>query len=102
MLKNRNNSSDLMVVYTTHVFEEAHIISGKLQSHDIPAMVDREAAAQALGLTLGRLGELRVLVREQDYHRAIELLAESDESDEFLLDEPDDVIYYYEEPDDDE
>jgi len=64
----------LMVVYTTNSYEEAHIIVGKLHSEDIPAVVQREAAAGALGINVGTFGAVNVLVRQADYAIAQQIL----------------------------
>lgn len=88
----------LVVVYTTHSYEEAHIIAGRLQSEGIPAMIDREAAGGAIGITVGPLGEVRVLVREE--HDAI-ARAILDGDDHPQLDETTDTVIYHLDVDDD-
>lgn len=65
---------DWIAVYITHNLQEAHIIGGKLRSGDIPAMIHQEAGATAIGITLGNLGEIKVLVSPADYERAAALL----------------------------
>ena len=65
---------DWIVIYITHNLPEAHIIVGKLQSFGIPAMIHQEAGASAIGITLGNLGEIKILVSLSDYDRASELL----------------------------
>lgn len=76
-LKKRESSEkgpDWIAVYVTHNLPEAHIILGKLRAHDIPAMIHQEAGAAAIGITLGNLGEIKVLVSPKDYERAANLL----------------------------
>ncbi len=63
-----------IAVCLTHNIHEAHIIVGKLRSYDIPAMLHHEAGAMAIGITLGALGEIKVLVSPADYERAAALL----------------------------
>lgn len=63
-----------VAVYITHNLPEAHIVVGNLRAHDIPAMLHQEAGATALGITLGNLGEIKVLVSPQDYDEAAALL----------------------------
>lgn len=69
---------DWLAVYITHNLPEAHIILGKLRAHDIPAMIHQEAGATAIGLTLGNLGEIKVLVSPSDYEQASALLFPED------------------------
>ena len=58
----------------THNLQEAHILLGKLRAHDIPALIHQEAGATALGITLGNLGEIKLLVDPADYDQAVSLL----------------------------
>lgn len=69
---------DWLAVYITHNLPEAHIILGKLRAHDIPAMIHQEAGATAIGITLGNLGEIKILVSPADYERAAALLIPED------------------------
>ena len=68
-------------IYITHNLQEAHIVVGMLQANDVPAMIHQEAGATALGITLGNLGEIKVLVSSEEYERAAALLY-PDEKDE--------------------
>src|SRR5437867_9561689 len=74
-----------MVVAKTFGVTEASIIAGRLHSLGIPAVVQREAAGPALGLSFGPLGEARVLVPQDYYELAIATL-EPDESIPWLTD----------------
>ncbi|MDE2747773.1 MAG: DUF2007 domain-containing protein [Chloroflexota bacterium] len=65
---------DWIAVYITHNLPEAHIIAGKLRAYEIPAMIHKEAGAAAIGITLGNLGEIKVLVSPADYERAADVL----------------------------
>ena len=69
---------DWIAIYITHNLPEAHIIVGKLRTNDIPAMIHQEAGATAIGITLGNLGEIKILVSPADYDRAVELLLPKD------------------------
>ena len=99
-------SSEWMVVYLTNNHSEAYIVAGRLQSEDIPAWVHQPPAGSAMGITVGLLGEIRVLVDASDYDRAMAILdAEPDE----LTDDVDRIVYGLDEdesgeddPDDDE
>lgn len=53
---------------------EAEVIRSKLDAAGIPCILQREAAGVAFGITIGALGEVRVLVPEPLAEQAIELL----------------------------
>ncbi len=67
--------NNLVVVYTAAGQIEASLIKGLLEAAGIPAMTSQEGAGVAYGLTVGPLGEARILVREKDAAEARELLA---------------------------
>ena len=71
-------SPQWIAIYITHDLQEAHIIKGKLGAYDIPAMIHKEAGAAAIGLTLGNLGEIKILVAPADYEKAEALLYPGD------------------------
>lgn len=75
------DSLQWIAVYITHNLQEAHIIKGKLAASDIPAMIHKEAGAAAIGLTLGNLGEIKILVSPSDFDQA-EALLFSDSADQ--------------------
>lgn len=83
--------SEWMVVHVTYDFHEAHIVAGRLQSEGIAAMVHQQAGASAMGIHIGRLGEIRVLVHPQDYDLAISIL-DPEEADA-LPDDVDRIIF---------
>jgi hypothetical protein len=69
---------------------EAMVIKGRLESHDIPTVIQQEALGSVLGLTVGPLGSANLLVPEPLADRALEILEETfDEDDEFWPDEED-------------
>ncbi len=63
-----------VVVLSTDNLMEAHVVAGRLKSEDIEAWVHQEPGASAFGITVGILGEVRVLVNERDYEFARRLL----------------------------
>lgn len=83
--------TEWMVAYVTYNFHEAHIIAGRLQSEDVAAMVYQQAGANAMGIHIGSLGEIRVLVHPQDYDLALNILY-PEESDA-LPDDVDQIIF---------
>ncbi len=56
---------------------EAEVLRSKLESVSIPCILQREAAGAALGITIGPLGEVRVLVPEALVDQAGAVLDES-------------------------
>ena len=64
------NDPEWIVAYITHSLQEAHIIAGKLRSSDVHCRIHQEAGATALGITVGNLGEIKVLVSPADFERA--------------------------------
>ena len=87
-----------MVAYITHNLPEAHIIAGRLQSEGIGAWVHQEPFGSALGITVGSLGEVRVLVDEADYEHALAIL----ESEPPALPDDVDQMIFEDDPDDDD
>ena len=72
----------LVKVYTTAGDLEAEFIKGFLHGQDIEAVISQESVAKTLGLTVGRLGEVKILVPEEQAEEAIALL-EAMEAGEF-------------------
>lgn len=62
------------VVIAVVGWAEAEVIRSKLDAAGIPCILQREAAGVAFGITIGALGEVRVLVPEPLVKQAIELL----------------------------
>jgi hypothetical protein len=62
------------VVAVTQGLAQAAIIRGRLESEGIPAQVQQEPAGVALGLTVGLLGQAKVLVPEPLVEQALEIL----------------------------
>lgn len=71
---------------------EAVIIKGRLESEEIPAIVQQEAVGSVLGLTVGPLGSAKVAVPEPFAERALLLLAETFESDGNELEDDEDEV----------
>ena len=96
----RPASPQWMVVYVTYSVPEAHIIAGKLQHEDIPAMVHTQAGAGAIGITIGQLGEVAVLVSPRDYERALQVLEAP--NTKHIPDTTDSISYHWIDDEDDE
>ncbi len=61
---------------------EAVVIKGRLESEEIPVVVQQEAIGSFIGLTVGPLGSAKVLVPEPLAERALAILAETYDLDE--------------------
>ena len=61
---------------------EATVIKGRLESEEIPAVIQQEAIGSFMGLTVGPLGSAKILVPEPLAERAEAILAETFEVDE--------------------
>lgn len=85
------NPPEWMVVYITYNFLEAQIVAGRLESEGIQALVYQEPGANAIGIRIGRMGEVKVLVRADDYDTA-EAILFPDEPD-ILPDDTDRIIF---------
>jgi hypothetical protein len=68
---------------------EATIIKGRLDSEEIPAIIQQEALGAVLGLTVGPLGSAKILVPEPLAERTLAILAETFEVDPLDLEDPD-------------
>ena len=64
------------VVTTAHGLSEAAIIRGRLETEGIPARVHQEPAGTAIGLTVGLLGEVKVLVPAPLVESALQILSQ--------------------------
>lgn len=64
-----------MVVFITYNEPEAHIVSGRLANENIHSWHYREPLGNAIGITFGPLGEVRILVSPEDYQAALDILA---------------------------
>ena len=76
-------SDDLVVVYVTNSDFDARLVAGLLESEGIPTLVQQESLGRSTGITIGSLGEVRVMVRPQDYETALDILDST--PDESLL-----------------
>lgn len=61
---------------------EAIVIKGRLESEDIPTVLQQEALGSVLGLTVGPLGSAKISVPEPLAERALAILAETFDDDE--------------------
>jgi Putative prokaryotic signal transducing protein len=86
-----DEESPRWVVVAIVSFLEAEVMRGKLESEGIPCLLQREAAGSVFGITIGPLGEVRVLVPEPLADRAYDLLNENEVDDENEVTDDDDL-----------
>lgn len=92
-----NSAQPLIAVFSTNNETEAHIVAARLRSFDVPAIVQREAAASAIGISVGKLGECHVLVRQPDYQQALALLDDVDQPADELPEDSTYIRYFVDE-----
>lgn len=97
-----NNEPDWVVVYTTGVFPEAHIIAGRLKSEGIEPYIHTQPGASAMGITLGTFGGISVLVRPADYDAAMQILHDENDDSDLLPDTTDEQTIIWDDDDDSE
>lgn len=64
------------VVALANGLAEAAIIQGRLEAEGVPARVHQEPAGVAIGLTIGKLGQAKVMVPEPLVQRALDILGQ--------------------------
>ncbi len=64
------------IVKIVNGLPEAYIVKGLLESNDIPVKLEYEAIGQIYGLTVDGLGQVRILVPEEFYEEAVDLVRE--------------------------
>jgi len=70
------------VVAVANGLAQASIIQGRLESEGIPTQVRQEPAGVAIGLTVGALGQARILVPQPMVEEALQILEPSDSENE--------------------
>ncbi|MEM8858873.1 MAG: DUF2007 domain-containing protein [Chloroflexota bacterium] len=78
-------------VYKTYGLSEAQIIAGQLHAEGIPAQVMPLEAGSRIGITIGKLGEVAVLVPEDQLEKAEAIVFEPlpDDWADHIEDDPD-------------
>lgn len=95
----QRSDADWMVVYITYNLADAHIVAGRLESEGVYTLIHREPGASALGIHIGRLGEIKVLVRPAEFSLAETILYP--EEPDALPDNTDRTVFGELEDDDD-
>ncbi len=60
--KTEKHETSLKTIYVANGMLRAMVVRGALESAGIPVMLSYEALGQALGVTIDRIGEVRVMV----------------------------------------
>ncbi len=66
-----------VVVCSVSGMTNAHIIVGRLETEEIPTKLKYEAAGTIYAITIDGLGEVKIMVPEEYFERAREVLAVS-------------------------
>lgn len=69
-----NTDSNLVVADTFTSDISANIAMGMLRANDIPCVLDGEIITSVMGIQLSPQGSIRLMVRESDLSRALDLL----------------------------
>jgi hypothetical protein len=86
------NKNEWIVTYVTNNMAEAQIVAGRLKHEGIMAILDYMAGMGAIGISIGNMGEVRVLVHPNDYPLAQDILFP--DVDNALVEGDEDTIYY--------
>lgn len=73
--------SQLVPVFHTNNEIEANTLSGLLKSFNIESLVSKESYARTMGLTVGKIGEIEILVAAEDEIAAREILESYEKGD---------------------
>jgi hypothetical protein len=85
--KKWNRQAGLVEVYVTAGLLQAEVIKGKLESNDIPVLLEYESLGPVMGLTLNGLGQVRILVPEAKAEAARALLEDTEQADQVPADD---------------
>jgi hypothetical protein len=66
----------MILVYVAQGLLKAQVIKAKLETADIPVLLDYESVGPIIGITVDGLGEVRVLVPERYVDEARTLIEE--------------------------
>ena len=61
-------------IFTASGLGEAYIIKGRLESEGIPVKLSYEAISKIYGFTVDGLGEVYIMVPDEDVERATDIL----------------------------
>ena len=76
MKRKSSRFSDLTTIYIAAGLTNAQVIKAKLEAAGIRALLDYESVGPIIGITVDGLGEVRVLVSNEDAEEARSLIKE--------------------------
>ncbi|MBN1262363.1 MAG: DUF2007 domain-containing protein [Anaerolineae bacterium] len=79
----------LVTVYVAEGLLRAMVVRGALESAGIPVMLSYESAGPAIGLTVGKIGQVRVMVPQEWVEEAESLLHAEPKQGEIFAVPPD-------------
>ena len=79
MSTSEEHPHELVAVATADGQVEAEIIKGLLEANGVDVWLSQESAGSALGLTVGAMGQVEVMVREEQAEQARAVLDSSPE-----------------------
>jgi hypothetical protein len=85
--KKWNRQTGMVQVGVTAGLLQAEVIKGKLESNDIPVLLEYESLGPVMGLTLNGLGQVRILVPEAMAEAARALLEDTEQADQIPADD---------------
>lgn len=85
--KKWNRQTGMVQVSVTAGLLQAEVIKGKLESNDIPVLLEYESLGPVMGLTLNGLGQVRILVPEAMAEAARALLEDAEQADQVPADD---------------
>ena len=81
MTTSEEQPHELVSVGTADGQVEAEIVKGLLAANDIEVWLSQESAGSALGLTVGPMGEVKIMVRADQAEQARSILGERTDPD---------------------
>ena len=71
--------SDLKELIVVEGMVETEILKSKLDSFGIDCLVQFESAGRLFGITLNGLGKAKIMVKQEDYSKALKIIQETDD-----------------------
>ncbi|MEA3349018.1 MAG: DUF2007 domain-containing protein [Chloroflexota bacterium] len=88
-IQTNETTTGLITIHVAEGLLRAMVLRGALESAGIPVMLSYESAGPTIGITVGRIGEVRVMVPTEWVAEARELLAAEPRTGEIFSVPPD-------------
>lgn len=89
------NPQGWMIAYLADSEADAYIVAGRLESEGIESWVYHETFSRVTGIGVGAMAAPKVLVKPEDYERAVAIL---NDDPEMLVDDNSRIIFGDDEP----